>query len=560
MALLHRRESVKPLSIPPRAAAGPGASPLRPRGVTRRSPCQQHCIAGNDVRGAIALIAQHERLGLSLEEAFDRAFYRFVQTSPFPATMGRICPHRCEEHCSRGAQDGSVSVGAIERFVGDWAIARGLPLPGPEAPREGTGPIAVVGAGPAGLTCAYHLVRRGHRVTVYDSSPRPGGLLRHAVPPYRLPRPVLDAEITRLLALGVELRSRTTIGKEVTLDDLRRTHAAVFVAVGAPNSRPATVPGADGPGVHLGARFLREAVRGQTPAVGREVVVVGGGATAIDAARVAVRLSRGQARVRLLRQENEHVNPELEEAIAEGVEVMLLTTVVEVLRDEDGAVRAVRTQRVTLGPMTPSGFPELVPVAGEDHELRADTVVFALGQEPDWARLGLDPGAPFAPEPGGDPSRCLLWSGGDANRPGLAAEAIAQGRQAAFAIDAALRQVPVPEPVTAPIFDPTRLKLTCFEGKPRLTPRLTSIATRLADPWSEVALDHDAAAILAEASRCYSCGDCSGCERCWMYCTPGCMKRSTDRRPGHYFEINLDLCDGCRKCAEECPCGFLEMA
>ncbi|HOU92642.1 MAG TPA: FAD-dependent oxidoreductase [Polyangiaceae bacterium] len=559
MALLRRRESVRPLSIPPRAATGPGTSRLRPRGVTQRSPCQKHCIAGNDVRGVIALIAQHERLGLSLEAAFDQAFYRFVETSPFPATMGRICPHRCEENCSRNAQDGGVSVGAIERFVGDWAIARGLPLPGPEASRQEAGPIAVVGAGPAGLTCAYHLVRRGYRVTVHDSSPRPGGLLRHAVPPYRLPRPVLDAEITRLLALGVELRSRSTIGKDVTLDDLRRTHAAVFVAVGAPNSRPATVPGADGPGVYLGARFLREAVRGQTPAVGREIVVVGGGATAIDAARVAVRLTRGGAHVRLVRQENERVSSELEEAIAEGVEVELLTTVAEVLRGPDGAVRAVRTQRVTLGSQTPSGFPELLPVPDSDRELAADTVVFALGQEPDWARLGLDPSAPFAPEPGGDPSRCLLWSGGDANRPGLAAEAIAQGRQAAAAIDAALRQVPLPEPVAVRDVAPERLKPACFEGKPRLVPRLTSIATRLADPWSEVALDHDAAAIVAEASRCYSCGDCSGCERCWMYCTPGCMKRSPDGRPGHYFEINLDLCDGCKKCAEECPCGFLEM-
>ncbi len=560
MALLHRREGVKPLSIPPRGAAGPGASLLRPHGVTQRSPCQRHCIAGNDVRGVLALIAQHERLGLSLEAAFDRAFYRFVETSPFPATMGRICPHRCEEHCSRNAQDGGVSVGAIERFVGDWAIARGLPLPAPSAPRDGAAPIAVVGAGPAGLTCAYHLVRRGYRVTVYDSSPRPGGLLRHAVPPYRLPRPVLDAEINRVLALGVELRSRTTIGKDVTLDDLRRTHSAVFVAVGAPSSRQATVPGADGPGVYLGARFLREAVRGQTPTVGREVVVVGGGATAIDVARVAVRLSGGKAHVLLLRQENERLDPELEEAIAEGVEVEFLSTVSEVLRDLDGTVRAVQARRVTLGPKTPSGFPELFPVPGTDRELQSDTVVFALGQEPDLARLGLDPDSPFAPEPGGDPSRCLMWSGGDANRPGLAAEAIAQGRQAAIAIDAALRQVPLPEPMTAPDVGPEQLKPECFESKPRLVPRLTSLATRLADPWSEVALDHDATAIVAEAGRCYSCGDCSGCERCWMYCTPGCMKRATEVRPGHFFEINLDLCDGCKKCAEECPCGFLQMA
>jgi hypothetical protein len=197
-----------------------------------------------------------------------------------------------------------VSVGAIERFVGDWAIARAA-LPRPEARRGGRA-IAVV-ARARRVDLRLNLVRRGNGSRSRQQPVRAACSASRA--PFRLPRPVLDAEITRLLALGVELRSRTTIGKEVTLDDLRRTHAAVFVAVGAPNSRPATVPGADGPGVHLGARFLREAVRGQTPAVGREVVVVGGGATAIDAARVAVRLSRGQARVRLLRQENEHVNP-----------------------------------------------------------------------------------------------------------------------------------------------------------------------------------------------------------------------------------------------------------
>lgn len=559
MALLRRNDRVRPLSIPPRASSRTGSSTLRPHGVVKRSPCQQHCIAGNDVRGVIALIAQHEKLGLRLEQALDRAFQIFVDTSPFPATMGRICPHRCEENCTRNAKDGGVSVGAIERFVGDWGIAQALRLPEPTTHHDWAAPIAVVGAGPAGLTCAYHLVRRGYRVTVYDSSPRPGGLLRHAVPPYRLPREILDAEITRILDLGVTLHSRVTIGKDITLDDLRRTHSAVFVAVGAPSARPATVPGAEGPGAYLGAVFLRHAVRGQTPVVGRKVMVLGGGATAIDVARVAVRLTGGRASVTMLRQENERSSPELEAAIAEGARVEFLTTLSEVLRGADGAVRAVVVQRVTLGPNSTAGFPELLPFPGSEREVEADTVVFALGQVPDLARLGLAPDTHVAPEPSTDPSLCLMWSGGDANRPGLAAEAIAQGRQAAAAIDAALRKRPPIEAVPLPIVAPERIKLECFESTPRLVPRLAPVGTRIAEPWSEVALGHRADEIFAEAKRCLSCGECSGCERCWMYCTPGCMKRAAEVAPGHYFDFDLSICDGCKKCSEECPCGYLDM-
>jgi formate dehydrogenase major subunit len=559
MALLRRRDNVRPLSLPPGGNLGPGTSSLRPRGAVKRSPCQRHCIAGNDVRGAIALLAQHERLGLSLAEASDRAWRIFVETTPLPATMGRICPHRCEEHCSRAAQDGAVSVGDIERYVGDWGLSRGLRLPPPVTCAPWAEPVAVVGAGPAGLSCAYQLVRRGYRATLYDSSPRPGGLLRHAVPPYRLPRDVLDREIERILDLGVELHSRTTVGRDVSLDELRRTHSAVFVAVGAPRARPADIAGADGPGVHLGAAFLRKAVRGEPAAIGREVIVVGGGATAIDVARVALRLTGGQAAVTILRQENDRGSPELAAAVAEGARVELLTTVDEVLRDAAGEVRAVLARRATLGEVSPAGFPELVPVPGSEHELVADTVIFALGQQPDLALLGLDPDAHFAPDPNADPSMCLMWSGGDANRPGLAAEAIAQGRQAAVAIDAALRQSPCAEAPRPLDFDPKRAKLAAFEAKPRLEPQLVAVPDRLADPWREVALGHDAAAIVAEARRCYSCGDCSGCERCWMYCTPGCMKRETAPTPGHYFRLDLGICDGCGKCAEECPCGFLEM-
>jgi NADPH-dependent glutamate synthase beta subunit-like oxidoreductase/Pyruvate/2-oxoacid:ferredoxin oxidoreductase delta subunit len=559
MGLLHRSESVKPLH--PRASGHASAmvSALRPQQVAKSSPCQTACLAGTDVRGAIALLNQREKLGLSEDEACERAFTLIVETNPFPATTGRICPHRCEDNCSRHQKDGGVAVGTIERFIGDWALERGLKLPG--CPERPTYPerVAIIGAGPAGLSCAYQLARRGYASTIFEGMPQPGGMLRYGIPAYRLPARVLDGEIGRVLDIGVELRTRTTIGRDVSLDELRQQYAAVFVAPGAAASRDVNIPGANGAGVFRAVDFLRDVARQEPPAVGRHVVVVGGGNTAIDAARVCARLLGGAGSITLLRQENESIDDDLREAMEEGVEVEFLSTLNSVVRDVMGGVDSVVVQRVELGEKDAQGYPALIPIAGKSYELQADTIILALGQKPNVNRIFKGNESQFETDHRGKTLTKGGWRGGDAVTPSFAEVVIGQGRQVALSLDAELRGTPLPEPAKLPELQPSRLKLECHEAQPRLERRLASVQVRLSDLQSEIELGHDTSAIFREASRCLSCGSCFGCERCWMYCTPGCMTRLPTVAPGRYFAISTEKCDGCRKCAEECPSGFLDM-
>jgi NADPH-dependent glutamate synthase beta subunit-like oxidoreductase/Pyruvate/2-oxoacid:ferredoxin oxidoreductase delta subunit len=560
VALLHRSENKKPLR--PRAGAPTSAavSALRPQQVAKASPCQNACLAGTDVRAALALLNQHEKLGLTQDEACERAWRLIVETNPFPATTGRICPHRCEDSCNRHGKDGGVAVGMIERFLGDWALERELPLPGvPERPlhRER---IAIIGAGPAGLSCAYHLARRGYVSTIFEGMPQPGGMLRYGIPAYRLPTRVLEGEIRRVLDVGVELRTRTTIGRDVTLDQLRQQYAAVFVAPGAASSREVDIPGANGLGVFRAVEFLRDVARGEPPAIGKYVVVAGGGNSALDAARVCARLLGGTGVITLLRQENESIDDDLREAMAEGVEIEFMTTLNSVVRNVMGGVDSALVQRVELGEKDASGFSTLLPVAGKSYELRADTIILALGQKPNVNRIFKGNEQQFETDDQGKTRAQGVWRGGDAVTPSFAAVVIGQGRQVALSIDSELRGQPLPEASKPAEVPGSRLKLECYDPRPRLQRRLAPVQDRLSSPQSELELDQDVSAVLSEASRCLSCGNCFGCERCWMYCTPGCVSRLPDAQPGRYFAINTDKCDGCRKCAEECPAGFLEMS
>jgi len=559
MALLHRNEAHKPLRPRAGGLASGAVSTLRPRPAKKTSPCQTACLAGTDVRGVLALLNQRGKLGLSEDQACERAWQLIVEKNPFPATTGRICPHRCEESCNRHQKDGGVAVGMVERYLGDWALARDLKLPGcPERPLHQER-VAIIGAGPAGLSCAYQLARRGYASTIFEGMPLPGGMLRYGIPAYRLPARVFEGEIQRILEVGVELRTRTTIGRDVSLDELRQEYAAVFVAPGAAASRDVDIPGATGVGVFRAVDFLREVARQEPPAIGKRVVVVGGGNTAIDAARVCARLLTGAGVITLLRQENQSTDDDVRDAMEEGVEVELLTTLNSVVRNVMGGIESVVVQRVELGEKDAQGFPSLIPVSGQSYELRADTVILALGQKPNVNRIFEENQQQFETDREGKTRVQGVWRGGDAVTPSFAAVVIAQGRQVAISIDAALRGQAVPEPEKPPEVAQSRLKLECYEALPRLQRRLAPVRDRLSDLQSEIELDQDASAVLAEASRCLSCGQCYGCERCWMYCTPGCMTRLPSVRLGEYFTINTLKCDGCRKCAEECPSGFLDM-
>jgi NADPH-dependent glutamate synthase beta subunit-like oxidoreductase len=507
----------------------------------------------------LALVGHHEKFGISEDDAIAQAFRLIVEKNPFPATTGRICPHRCESGCNRHQKDGGVAVGAIERYIGDIGLERGWSLPVMLASTSRVQKVAIIGAGPAGLSCAYQLIRRGYSSTIFESMPEPGGMLRYGIPPYRLPAKILRGEIDRILNLGVELRTNTTIGKDVSLDELRRDYQAIFIAPGAGASRSIEIPGSEGSHVYQAIGFLRDVARGNPPPTGKNVVVLGGGNTATDVARVCVRILGADAKVTLIRRRNETIDHEIEEAIEEGVQVELRTTLNSVIRNEEGNVVRVIAQRVTLGDKDERGYRKMIPIPGEDFEIPCDSVVLALGQKPDVRSLTSNREMNLETERNFRTHTDGIWRGGDAVAPSFAAVVIAQGRQVALSIDAELSGVEIAEPVKLNDVASSRIKLDCFEAYPRLPRQVTSPSVRVTELTREVELGHSGAEIRNEAKRCLSCGSCSGCERCWMFCTPGCMKRVPQAAPGEHFSIELEKCDGCKKCVDECPCGILEM-
>jgi NADPH-dependent glutamate synthase beta subunit-like oxidoreductase len=310
-------------------SAPPGEDRFRlslrvPAQLEKAPPCQAGCPNGNDVRGWIGLIAQHEKTGMTRERAYTAAWRQLAENNPFPATLGRVCPHPCEAHCSRAEREGAVAINALERFLGDWAIAHGLELPRTDAETLPES-IGVVGAGPAGLSFAYQMARRGYHVTVYERSSKAGGMLMHGIPEYRLPEEVVAAEVQRILDLGVELRLDTGVGRDVSLAELRARHPVLFLGIGAQSALGLGIPGETGPDVWRGTEFLDLLNAGKRVEVGRRVVVVGGGNSAVDAARSARRLG---AKVTLLYRRTRHEMPagdeEVDEAIEEGVHLVLL--------------------------------------------------------------------------------------------------------------------------------------------------------------------------------------------------------------------------------------------
>ena len=551
-------------------ASGTQISPLRPRMQEKLPPCTHACPSGNDIRGWLMVISLRDKLGISLDEATEMAWRIEVETNPFPGVMGRVCPHPCEGECNRGAKDGAVSVNALERHIGDWALAHDLRLqtmPGEDAKTQR---IAVIGAGPAGLSCAYQLARRGYAVTVFESLPRPGGMLRYGIPVYRLPREVLDSEIQRILDLGVELRCGVTVGKDVTLEALRSEFDAVFLGIGAHQGRKLGVPGEDGDGVYTGTEFLNAVNSGRSVAVGGKVVVIGGGDTAIDAARVSKRVAADSAGIsrrlgaevtilyRRTRTEMPAIDREIDEALEEGVAIEYLTAPVKVLRNDAGAVTGILVQRMELGEPDASGRRRPVPVEGDVFEVAADTIITAVSQQPDTSTLGSLDAAWIEADDWGRTHYEKVWSGGDNITLGLATTAIGQGRRAAEAIHASMQGREPEARWLPPVIHADKVRLDWYEAKPRAERLVLGPEARLAEPDREVDGGITEEQALAEFARCFSCGKCFGCENCWMYCQNSGFKKTQSPTHGHFYDIKMEVCDGCKKCWEECPCGFIE--
>jgi NADPH-dependent glutamate synthase beta subunit-like oxidoreductase/Pyruvate/2-oxoacid:ferredoxin oxidoreductase delta subunit len=572
MALLKKTDKAKPLKTVGRGGGGGTVSALRPQQLVKQAPCLSECPAGNDVRSWLNTISQHTKAGKSLDDALDLAFQVLSATNPLPAVLGRVCPHPCEGGCNRKEKDGAVGINSVERFLGDWARERKLGLPVLAPAGSQTERIAVIGAGPAGLSCAYQLARRGYKVTVFEALPEAGGMLRYGIPDYRLPRDVLATEVARIAALGVEFRYGTAVGKDVSLESLQKDYAAVFVGIGAHQGKKLKVEGEDGPGVYTGTGFLRQVASGKPPPIGKRVVVIGGGDTAVDAARMSRRLPVDAADVakklgadvtllyRRTRTEMPAIDEEVDGAAEEGVKIEFLSAPAKVVRDGSGRVVKLVVERMKLGDPDASGRRSPVPT-GDFVEHDCDTVITAVSQEPDFGTVGGALGSArwLEADSWGKTSVPKVWTGGDDTNLALATTAVGQGRAAAESIHATLRGEEPRENAKGPAIGPSRLKIDFYEAKPRNERAHLDAAARLADPHVEIQQPLTKEQMLDESKRCFSCGYCFGCERCWMFCTPSCFSKVHEPGPGSYYKIKLDTCDGCKKCVDECPCGFLDM-
>jgi NADPH-dependent glutamate synthase beta subunit-like oxidoreductase/Pyruvate/2-oxoacid:ferredoxin oxidoreductase delta subunit len=534
----------------------------RPVQVEKTAPCQEGCANCGDIRGWIGTIAQRSKLGISREEAFARSWRMIADVNPFPGSLGRICPHPCEDRCNRSSQDEPLAINAMERFLGDWAIEQGLELErqGNALPEEW---IGVVGAGPSGLSFAYQMARRGYRVTIYESREQAGGMLRFGVPDYRLPQDVLDAEIQRILDLGVDLKLNTAVGRDISLEALRARHASLYLGIGAQMGRGIGMPGEQGPFVWTGTDFLSRINCGEEIDLGSRVVVVGGGNTAIDAARVA---KRSGAEVTVLyrrsRAEMPAVDFEIEDALEEGVNLVLLAAPVRIERTTDGKPDSLIACRMRLGEPDSSGRCRPLRVPDSEFRLPLDSLIAAVSQAP--VLQGLDAlnheGDWLVADASGAVGHDVL-AGGDVLELGIAGSAIMQGRMAAEQVFSRLRgiqnDIPMDDSLSGVGSDQVK-----FDSKPESDAvRGSRLAgdIRITMGSAEVVSTISEEQFLAETERCFSCGSCFGCEQCSMFCTSGCFTKVDEVMPGMYFTLALDECKECGKCVEVCPCGFLEV-
>jgi NADPH-dependent glutamate synthase beta subunit-like oxidoreductase len=546
------------------ASGGSGVeiSTRRPKFVPKIPPCKLGCPQGTKIRHALTRIALGQKYEKSPEEFMTEAFYVWTEMNPMPSTLGRVCPHPCEGECNRKDLDKAVGINAMERFIGDWGLERELPLK-KVSDETRTERIAVVGAGPAGLGCAYHLAKRGYPVTIFEAFPKAGGMLRYGIPAYRLPRDVLDAEIRRILDLGVELECDTAIGRDMPLEDLRKEYRAVFVGIGAHKGRLLRCPGEDAEGVYTGTEFLHRMNCGEKIEVGNRVLVVGGGDTAVDAARVSRRMGAEVTIVyRRTRVEMPAIEPEIVGAEEEGVEIKLLAAPIEILT-KDGRVSGMRCQVMELGEPDSSGRRRPVPVEGEEFSLEADTVVAAISQEPDFEGLeSLREGKDWVKvDDRGATKEEEVFAGGDVLDLGIVTLALAQGRLAADTIHARITGQQPPEENGRPVIRSDKMVFTFYQQQKEQIDRQERVeipvAERFADPDAEVQRGLSEEEAFRESKRCMSCGQCFDCGTCWSFCQDGAIVKPLTFEETYKFK--MELCKGCDKCAEQCPCGFIEM-
>ena len=512
----------------------------RPLYVDRMPPCNHACPAGEDIQGWL----YHAEGG-----NYESAWRALTANNPLPAVMGRVCYHPCETACNRRQVDETVGINSVEQFLGDEAIRRGWKFAPPE--KASGKRVLVVGAGPSGLSAAYHLRRFGHAVTIVEAGPFAGGMMRFGIPKYRLPRDILDAEVQRILDMGVEL----TLNHKVS--NIRETMQAgrfdaAFLAVGAHIAKRAYIPAGAAARILDAVQVLRSMEGEDKPMLGRRVVIYGGGNTALDVARTAKRLGATEAIIvyRRTREKMPAHDFEVEEALQEGVMIKWLSTIRNMASEG--------TLTVEKMALDEKGFPQ---PTGEFETLEADSLVLALGQDVDLSLLEGVPGLAIKDGtvqvgPNMMTGYAGIFAGGDmVPSERTVTVGVGHGKKAARHIDGWLNGADYVPPPKHELATFEKLNTWYYSDAPKTVRPVLDIVRRRST-FDEVVKGLDETNALFEARRCLSCGNCFECDNCYGVCPDNAVIKLG---PGKRFEFNLDYCKGCGMCVSECPCGAIKM-
>ena len=561
----HLRLPIAGVTPPPTEKDGQRLFPTgnfrfyRPVYKDKTPPCNHACPTGEQIQKYLDHV-KHDR--------YLDGYLTILEDNPMPSVTGRVCYHPCETACNRAAHDEPIGIRGVERFLGDFGLKLAdNPIKKDLPPLNGK-TVAIVGSGPGGLGCAYHLRRQGYASVIFEALDKPGGMLRAGIPAWHLPEEILDAEIAKLLDLGgIEIRCGVRVGTALTLDELARRYDAVFLALGQDVGRRLQAEGAQARGVIGALEFLRETGLGRPVKTGKNVLVIGGGNTASDAARSAIRLGgetgeAAEATIVSLEAEDELliVAEDLAQARDEGVRFRPQSALVKVLADDEGNVRAAVLCQASLqkdehGAVTPR------LTEGTEVEVPCDTILVAIGQVQvlDWlpadcaerGRLRADEYGRL-PHPSG-----TVFTGGDVMRgPSMVVDALGDGKRAARDIDRVLSAEPLRPEDPVEVMPYEKLNTAYFRPSPRTEAPLAPATERRTSQVTEVTLAYSREQALAEADRCMSCGVCNGCDNCYIVCPDVSVMRDT-RENGHY-SIRTHYCKGCLVCVQECPTGCLE--
>ncbi|MFN8303867.1 MAG: NAD(P)-binding protein [Saprospiraceae bacterium] len=502
-------------------------------------PCNNACPAGENIQAWLSLAQAGD---------YEAAWQRLVEENPLPAVHGRVCYHPCEDNCNRTMIDTPVSIHAVERYLGDKALEEGWAVRFDDRPSGKK--VLVVGGGPSGISAAYHLRRMGHSVEIREAGPLLGGMMHFGIPPYRLPRNVLDAEIRRIVHMGIEVKLHHKVD-DVMAEKTAGGFDAVFIAIGAHISKKIDIPSRDAGQILDALTFLKDTETGQAPKLGRRVAIYGGGNTAMDAARVAKRL--GYEPLIIYRRDRDHMPAhafEADEALAEGVKINWLRSIKE-MSETSITVEIMRVDE--------NGKPQ---GTGEFETLEADALILALGQETDTAFLRNVPGLSFDQEgrvkvgPDMMTGAEGIFAGGDmVPSERTVTVAVGHGKKAARFIDGYLRGIPYQKPEKHPLVGFERLHIWYETLAPqRLQPQAQE--TERVQDFREVLSGLTEKEARYEAQRCLSCGNCFECDGCYGACPEDAVIKLGK---GNRYRFDYDRCTGCAVCYEQCPCHAIEM-